>query len=68
MMGFGAIFTFLGLGALAYMLGWRPQNSEQVGQLTGGKNETALEILKTRYARGEISKVEYKTMHADLLS
>ena len=68
MMGFGVIFTLLGFGALAYMFGWHPQNSQQVAQLTGERNETALEILKVRYARGEITKAEYESMHVDLLS
>ena len=68
MMGFGAIFTLLGFGALAYMLGLRLPNNQQVGQLTGERNETALDILKTRYARAEIDKAEYEKMRADLLS
>ncbi len=32
------------------------------------QNETALEILKKRYARGEITKEEYETMKADILA
>ena len=68
MMGFGAIFTLLGFGALAYMLGVRLPNNQQVSQLTGGSKETPLGILKTRYARGEIDKAEYEARRADLLS
>ena len=39
MMGFGAIFTLLGFGALAYVLGSRLPNNQQVSQLTGGSDE-----------------------------
>lgn len=68
MMGFGAIFTLLGFGALAYMLGVRLPDNQQISQLTDRSNETPLGILKTRYARGEIDKAEYEAMRADLLS
>lgn len=68
MMGFGAIFTLLGFGALAYMLGVRLPDNQQISQLTGGSTETPLGILKTRYARGEIDKAEYEATRADLLS
>ena len=53
MMGFGLLFTVLGLGALAYMLGLRPQNS---GPARKDPSRSARDILKARYARGEISK------------
>jgi len=63
MMGFGVLFSVLGLGALAYALGWRPQTGQQARDAT---SESALDILKTRYARGEISKAEYEEMRNDL--
>ena len=68
MMGFGAIFTLLGFGALAYMLGLRLPNNQQASQLTGGSDETPLGILKARYARGEIDKAEYDERRSALLS
>ena len=64
MMGFGLIFVFLIVGLVAYALGWRPQFLDQ-----GPSREiqqTPLEILKTRYARGEISQEEYHQLRRDL--
>ena len=34
----------------------------------GGESETALEILKKRYAKGEITKEELEHMKKDILS
>lgn len=66
MMGFGLIFVILIVGAIAYGLGWRPENLNIGGQhvVRGGK--TPLEILKERYANGEITKDEYESVRAGL--
>lgn len=63
MMGFGLILTLGIVGAIAYALGWRPQLNP-TGQAQN--RETPLEILKARYARGEISRQEYEQMRQDL--
>jgi uncharacterized membrane protein len=42
--------------AVAYALGWRPQLNQTRPAQT---SQTALEILKARYARGEISREEF---------
>ena len=63
MMGFGLILTLGIVGAIAYALGWRPQFN-QTGRVQNG--ETPLEILKARYARGEISREEYEQVRGAL--
>jgi putative membrane protein len=65
MMGFGLLVTLAIVGAIAYALGWRPQFTQSGPGKTG---ETPLEILKARYARGEISREEYEKMRQDLES
>jgi putative membrane protein len=65
MMGFGLIFTVAVIVAIAYALGWRPQFNTTKPDQNG---QTALEQLKARYARGEISREEYEQMRRDLES
>lgn len=63
MMGLGLIAPLLLIGLVAYGLGWRPQFNQTGSAQT---SETPVEILKARYARGEISREEYDQMHRDL--
>lgn len=63
MMGFGLIVPLLLIAVVVYALGWRPQFN-QFGPLP--TKQTPLEILKARYARGEISREEYDQIHRDL--
>jgi putative membrane protein len=65
MMGFGLIIPLLVIGAIAYALGWRPQSNQTRPAQT---SQTPLELLKARYARGEISREEYDQMRLDLES
>ena len=62
MLGFDLILIAL-IGAAAYAFGWRPQFNP-----TGPANnsQTPAEILKARYARGEISREEFEQMSRDL--
>lgn len=63
MMGFGLVVPLLLIGAIAYALGWRPQSNQTGPAQTG---QTPLELLKARYARGEISREQYDQMRRDL--
>ena len=63
MMGLGLIVPLLLIGLVAYALGWRPQFNQTGSVQT---SQTPLEILKARYARGEISREEYDQIHRDL--
>jgi putative membrane protein len=65
MMGFGLIVPLLLIGAIAYALGWRPQFN-QIGPAQ--TKQTPVELLKARYARGEINREQYEQMRRDLQS
>jgi len=57
------LLPLLLLGGIAALVGWRPQGG---GQRQEGTHPTPEEILKQRYARGEISREEYERMRQDL--
>jgi putative membrane protein len=63
MMGFGLIVPLLLIGVVAYTLGRRPQFNQTGPPQT---NQTPQEILKARYAGGEITREEYDQMRRDL--
>lgn len=63
MMGFGLLYVVAIAGAIAYALGWRPQVNQTGPTQT---DQTPLEILDGRYARGEITRDEYEQMRLDL--
>ena len=63
MMGFGLIIPLLLIGGIAYALGWRPQFNQSGPAET---KQTPLELLKERYARGEITREQYDQMRLDL--
>jgi uncharacterized membrane protein len=47
-------------------LGWRPHINQQPPAQRSLNEQLPLEILKARYARGEITKEEYDQMRKDL--
>ncbi len=59
-MGFGWVFMILFWGMIIFITLslWKKNDY--------GKKETADEILKKRYARGEISKEEFERMKKDI--
>ena len=63
MMGFELILVLVIVGGIAYALGWRPQFNQSGPAQT---KQTPLELLKERYARGEISREQYEAMKADI--
>jgi len=65
-MGFGLLGTILVIGLVAYLLGWRPQGNQNIFGIGDNQQQSPLEILKARYARGEISKQEFEEMRRDL--
>jgi putative membrane protein len=72
MMGFGGIFGILLIGVIVWAViqFTNKNNSSNPFDTTRGKiargEENALDILKKRYARGEINQKEYEQMKQDL--
>ena len=71
-MGFGwfgflfmAIFWIVIIAAAIWLLSSLFPKSNQTA-VTGNSPDTAVDILKKRYARGEISKEEFAAMRHDL--
>ena len=63
MMGLDLIFLVVIVGGIAYALGCQPQSNQTTPAQT---NHTPFEILKARYARGEITREEYEQIRRDL--
>lgn len=66
MMGFGLIWVILIVLAVAYFMGWRPENLNLGAPRERRDEQTALQILRERYARGEVTSDEFERMRSDL--
>ena len=66
MMGFGLIWVLLIIAVVAYLMGWRPENLNLGGPRKRPAGQAPVDILKERYARGEITREEFERMRADL--
>jgi putative membrane protein len=64
MMLFGLLVPILLIALFAYLLGWRPGNVQLPGNMPN--RPEPLDVLKQRYARGEISREEYEQIRRDL--
>ena len=65
---FMMIFWILIIVGLVFLIKWLIQSSSRTRLDGSGGTGRALEILKERYARGEIDKAEFETKKADLSS
>lgn len=63
-MFFNMIFSILVIVGIVWLAVWAIQRAGGKGEQG---NESSLEILKKRYAQGEISKEEYEEKKRDLL-
>ncbi len=66
---YGSLFGLLILGVFVwlviYLVG--QARNRNVGSTNIDKSETAMEILKRRYAKGEITKEEFEQMKKEIL-
>lgn len=62
-MWFGWIFWIVIIGLVIYLI---VRLTNQRGDTSNYSNETPLDVLKKRYARGEITKEEFESMKKDL--
>ena len=67
-MGLMGIFWIVVLGAIIWAVVAAARGTGQSGGSdSGSHSESSLEILKRRYARGEINKAEYEEKKKDLV-
>jgi putative membrane protein len=60
-------FWVIVVAGTVYFIRWLVQKTDSRGHSGGGPDSQAIEILKERYARGEITREEFASMKSDLL-
>jgi putative membrane protein len=65
---FMIVFWILIVIGLVFLIKWLIQSTKGDSASTRSSSSSALEILKERYARGEINKQEFEEKKRDLLS
>lgn len=65
-MGFGAVFMVVFWGVVIWAVVAFIQGSSHPGTWESRQQDSAVELLKRRYARGEINKEEYEEKKRDL--
>jgi putative membrane protein len=63
-MGFGFVFMILFWGLIIWLIVWIVTQSTKPKRVE--KTESAIEILKKRFAKGEISKKQFEEMKKSL--
>ena len=64
---FMIIFWGLIIAGLVLLIRWLIQNTSGKGQTGVRTGSNAMDILKERYARGEITRDEFESMKKDIL-
>lgn len=62
------IFWVAVIVGIIFLIRWLVVSSQAGGQVTGHGADTALDILRKRYARGEINKEEFEEKKKDLMT
>ena len=66
-MGFGGGFMLLFWVFLILLVAWLVKAAMPGSGTAQGREKSALDILKERYARGEIDREEFERMRKDLM-